>query len=490
MGLGLGKLFSFVTKIFTAFNPFVTIGAIVLGFMFAKSMKKKRQKAMQAATAGISGVLITKQGTNEPIPVIYGERRVAGARVFIEASGTDGDTKNAYFHMVETIAEGPIEGLQEIYFNDELVATSSDNGATIDYSAGSTDFSAHAATKFFDGSQSARVSGTLLGQSISSNWPSGAVGNKLAYVYTVLKWNQDRFGSGVPTITYKVKGKKVPALGSNQSSTLTYSDNPALCIHDYLTSTLYGKAIDHTLLDADPSSSSFKTVKDYCDQTVAKTASDSTAVTRYTVNEVVDTDTRMLDNIEDLLSTCRGGLITNEKYKLIVDKPETPLTTIINDDHIIGNITFTQASKKTLTNRLRCTYPNEAGDINFQDDIVVLESTGLQSSDGLVLNNDMVLSGVTNKERVLRILNEELNQSRQSGQLSVQVDPSLIDIGVYDVVKFTNTTFGQTNKLYRVMQTVLNPDNTITLNMREYDANVYWDNNKTFITNNKDDTDY
>jgi len=487
----LSGLFSFVKAVFTTFNPAVTIGAIALGVFAAKSLKKKKQQQQQAATAGISGVLVTKQGTNEPIPVIYGERRVAGARVFIEASGTDGDTKNAYFHMVEVIAEGPVQGLQEIYFNDELVATSGDNGATIDYSAGATDYSAKAATKFFDGSQSARVSGTLLGQSISSNWPSGAVGNKLAYVYTVLKWDQDLFGSGVPTITYKIKGKKVPALGSNQSSTLTYSDNPALCIHDYLTSTLYGKAIDHTLLDANPSSSSFKTVKDYCDQTVAKTASDSTAVTRYTTNEVIDTDTRMLDNLEDLLSTCRGGLITNEKYKLIVDKPESTSGIItIDDDHIIGNITFTQASKRTLTNRLRCSFPNEAGTINYQDDIVVLESTALQSSDGLVLNNDVVLTGVTNKERVLRILNEELNQSRQSGQLSVQVDPSLIDIGVYDIVKFTNTTFGQTNKLYRIMQTVLNPDNTITLNMKEYDANVYWDNNKTFITNNKDDTDY
>ena len=490
MGLFSG-IFGFVKTIFTTFNPVVTIAAIALGVFAAKSLKKKKQKAMQAATAGISGVLVTKQGTNEPIPVIYGERRVAGARVFIEASGTDGDTKNAYFHMVEVIAEGPVQGLQEIYFNDELVATSGDNGATIDYSAGATDYSAKAATKFFDGSQSARVSGTLLGQSISSNWPSGAIGNKISYVYTVLKWDQDLFGSGVPTITYKMKGKKVPALGSNQSSTLTYSDNPALCIHDYLTSTLYGKAIDHTLLDADPSGSSFKTVKDYCDQTVAKTATDSTAVTRYTANEVIDTDTRMLDNLEDLLSTCRGGLITNEKYKLIVDKPESTSGIItIDDNHIIGNITFTQASKKTLTNRLRCSFPNEAGTLNFQDDIVVLESTALQSSDGLVLNNDVVLTGVTNKERVLRILNEELNQSRQSGQLSVQVDASLIDIGVYDIVKFTNTTFGQTNKLYRIMQTVLNPDNTITLNMKEYDANVYWDNNKSIITNNKDDTDY
>ena len=87
-------------------------------------------------------------------------------------------------------------------------------------------------------------------------------------------------------------------------------------------------------------------------------------------------------------------------------------------------------------------------------------------------------------------MNEELNQTRQSTVLECTVDPSKIDVGVFDVVKFTNTTFGQTNKLYRVLTTILNEDNTVTLNMREYDANVYWDNNTGIITDNKNDTDH
>jgi hypothetical protein len=85
---------------------------------------------------------------------------------------------------------------------------------------------------------------------------------------------------------------------------------------------------------------------------------------------------------------------------------------------------------------------------------------------------------------------EELNQSRQSGILEVTIDPSNIDLTVSDVVKFSNDTIGQTEKLYRITKTTLKPDHTLELNMREYDPNVYWDNNKDQIVNNKDDTDH
>jgi|TARA_B100000035_G_scaffold147026_1_gene125315 hypothetical protein len=487
----LASLFSKVVTSVLSLNPITAFAAVVFGFMIAKSIKKAKKKQQQAAR-GISGVLVTKQGTNASIPVVYGERRVAGARVFIEASGTDGDTKNAYFHMVETIAEGPIEGLQEIYFNDTLVATSSDNGATIDYSAGSTDYSSHAATKFFDGSQTTRISGTLLGQSISSNWPSGAVGKEISYAYTVLKWNQDKFGSGVPTITYVIKGKKVPALNAEHDASLSYSANPARCIYDFLINPHYGKGIPKSLIDADASSSSFKTVMDYCDESVQKNTDASQGnQTRYETDAVLDPDVSLLDNLEDLLQTARAGILTGDKYKLIVDKPEsTSNLTVLDDDSIVGNITFQQSNKKTLANRLRCTFPNRAGTLNYQDDIAILENSTLQTADGSTLSKDIILEAVADKDRVNRILNEELNQSRQSGLLEVTVDPSKLDLGVFDLVKFTNSTFGQTNKIYRIMQTILNEDNTVTLNMREYDANVYWDNNKSIITNNKDDTDH
>ena len=495
---GLGSFLTFLgglaAKVAAAVATLGTLGTfavIAVGFAIGRSLKKQRQKQQQAAK-GISGILVTKQGTNATIPVVYGERRLAGARVFIEASGTDGDTKNAYFHLVESLCEGPIKGLKEIYFNDTLVATSSDDGATIDYSAGSTDFSSHAATKFFDGSQTSRVSGTLLGQSISSNWPSGAIGKELAYAYTVLKWDQDKFGSGVPTITYVIEGKKVPALNAEHDASLSYSANPARCIYDYLINPHYGKGIPKSLIDCDASSSSFKTVMDYCDESVQKTTDASAGnQTRYETDAVLDPDVSLLDNLEDLLQTARAGILTADKYKLIADKPESTSSLVtIDDDSIVGNITFQQANKKTLANRLRCTFPNRAGTLNYQDDFAILENSTLATSDGSTLSKEIVLEAVADKDRVNRILNEELNQARQSGLLEVTVDPSKLDVGVFDLVKFTNTTFGQTNKIYRVMQTTLNADNTVTLNMREYDANVYWDNNKSIITNNKDDTDH
>ena len=102
----------------------------------------------------------------------------------------------------------------------------------------------------------------------------------------------------------------------------------------------------------------------------------------------------------------------------------------------------------------------------------------------------MQLSNTTNKEMIERIATEEINQSRQSGIIEVTVDPSMIDLAVGDFVKFTNSTLGQTNKTYRILSTQIKPDHQIVLNMREYDANVYWDNNKTIITNNKNDTDH
>tara|TARA_B100000035_G_C20811177_1_gene469944 strand:- start:105 stop:734 length:630 start_codon:yes stop_codon:yes gene_type:complete len=209
------------------------------------------------------------------------------------------------------------------------------------------------------------------------------------------------------------------------------------------------------------------------------------------MNAVVDTSQPMIDNLEDLLNNCRGGLITNEKYKFILDKPvDTSSAITIDDNAIVGNITMQLANKKTLTNRIKGTFPNAEGSLNFQDDIAILQNATLKTADGVDLTQEIVINSLSSKTQMLRIMNEELNQTRQSTVLECTVDPSKIDVGVFDVVKFTNTTFGQTNKLYRVLTTILNEDNTVTLNMREYDANVYWDNNKGIITNNKDDTDH
>lgn len=478
----------------------VVVGTVALATRAIKRARQRKLAEAGAAGAGAGGstiasALVTKTGSSVPIPLVYGQRRISGQRVFIASDGE----KNNYLHVIESLCEGPIEGMTAIYFNDQEVATSSDNGATWDWDItvedGEISYLNNVEVIFRDGSQTAALNSetiTLDGETINihADWAGTTkVGNDTAYIYMVMKWDQDKFGGGMPNITYLVKGKKVPAIGSDWNSTLSYSDEPARILYDYLINPNYGKGIPYNLIDA----TSFNAAATYNSEQVDATSTDSTQVTRYTCNAYVDTAQPLLENVEDFLTTMRGGLITGDRYQLIQDKPRSTSGVVhINDDRIIGSIKYLQANKKTLMNALRAKFPDKGDPFNYQENITIIESPVLQSAsyDGLKLKQDLELPYTTDRNMVDRILTEEINQSRQSGILEVTIDPSNIDLTVGDVVKFSNETLGQTEKYYRITKTILKPDHTLELNMREYDDNVYWDNNTSIIVNNKDDTDH
>jgi len=460
----------------------VVVGTVALA---TAAMKRKQQAALQST---ISGTLVTKSGTSVNIPVIYGTRRLGGHRTFIGSNGA----KNADLHMVESLCEGPVEACTAIYFNDELVATCSTSGSTTngDWSwlnaPNGTSWDTYIDVEFYDGSQTS-ASAALVAQALPG-WSSGAVGTNTAYIYFKMTFEQEAFASGLPQITYMIRGKKIPAIGSAWNSSLSWSDEPARVVYDYLVNPTYGKGIDHSLIDTN----SFNSSATYNQTTVPRTSSDPTGAPRYTTNAYIDTEASLLENVGILLTPMRGGIITGDKYKIIQDRPTTPTTTSINDDTIIGSITFLQANKRTLMNAVRAVYPNKADPFNYQEDISIVESATLQSAtyDGVKLQKDIDLSAVTDDGQAIRIATEEINQSRQSGVLEVTVDPSNLDLTVGDVIKFSNSTLGQTEKLYRIIKTVLRSDHTLELNLREYDPQVYWDNNQSIIVNNKDDTDH
>lgn len=478
----------------------LVVGTVALATRAIKRARQRKLAEAGAAGAGAGGstiasALVTKTGSSVPIPLVYGQRRISGQRVFI---GSDGE-KNNYLHVIESLCEGPIEGMTAIYFNDQEVATSSDNGATWDWDItvedGEISYLNNVEVIFKDGSQTAALNSetlTMDGETINihADWAGTTkVGNDTAYIYMVMKWDQDKFGGGMPNITYLVKGKKIPAIGSDWNSAASYSDEPARILYDYLINPNYGKGIPYTLIDA----ASFNASATYNSEQVDATSTDSTQVTRYTCNAYVDTSQPLLENVEDFLTTMRGGLITGDKYQLIQDKPRNTSGVVhINDDRVIGSIKYLQANKKTLMNALRAKFPDPTGNYNYQENITIVESPVLQSAayDGLKLKQDLELPYTADRNMVDRILTEEINQSRQSGILEVTIDPSNIDLTVGDVVKFSNETLGQTEKLYRITKTILKPDHTLELNMREYDDNVYWDNNKDIIVNNKNDTDH
>tara|TARA_R110001606_G_scaffold203510_1_gene351620 strand:+ start:3627 stop:5123 length:1497 start_codon:yes stop_codon:yes gene_type:complete len=466
------------------------IGAVlVIGTVALATRAMTRQADLNniAAGASIKAALVTKSGASVAIPIVYGTRRVAGQRVFLGSNGT----KNEMLHIVESICEGPIEGIQTVWFNDELAGTSSDNGATFTWES---KYDGVVQFIFKDGSQTAALNSetlTLNGDTVSihPDWAgTTAIGTNTAYVYMVFKFDEEVFKSGLPAITMIVKGKLVPVIGQAYNSASAYSAEPARVLYDMMVNPNYGKGISHTLIDA----ATFQAADTYNNTLVDATASDSTQVKRYETHAFVDTGAPLLDIVGQLLTTFRAGITTSDKYQLIQDKPRTSTTVHINDDRIIGAITYLQASKKTLMNGIRAKFPDSDSEYNFQENISIIDSATLQGAakDGVKLQQDIELPYTTDIATVERISVEEINQSRQSGILEVMIDPSNIDLTVGDVVEFSNSVLGQSQKLYRITKTVLKANHTLELNMREYDDNVYWDNNHDIILNNHDDTEH
>jgi Putative phage tail protein len=199
----------------------------------------RSQSALASAQA--QGILINSQSNVDPIGVIYGRRRVGGTRVFIEVSGAN----NEYLHVVIVLSEGPVASIDNVYLDDVL--------STDPKFAGLLTISKHLGTpgQAADAALTAAV----------PKWTSACTLSNCAYLYVQLKYDSNAF-SGLPTFTADVRGR---TLYDPRDGQTRYSNNAALAVRDYLTSTLYGRAIPASAID----DASFVAAANACDARIA-----------------------------------------------------------------------------------------------------------------------------------------------------------------------------------------------------------------------------
>jgi hypothetical protein len=295
-----------------------------------------------------------------------------------------------------------------------------------------------------------------------SAWTSAHRLQGTAYVYLRLTYDQEMFPGGIPTITADVKGVKVY---DPRTSTTAWSDNPALCIRDYLTNTRYGRGIDSSLID----DTSFSAAANYCDELVTIGGE---SIKRYTLNGVVDTSRTSLDNIKEMLTACRGFLVfTGGKYRLIIDKPETATFTF-DEDNITGSWSIGLGNKQNTFNRIRVNFFNP--DRSWQPDVTAVESTALRANDnGLLLEREIELPFTTSEARAKAIATMNLNQSRQqvTCEFTATIEGLRCEVG--DVVNITHETPGWSAKKFRIVEMALQSTDEVRIKAIEYDATVY-----------------
>ncbi len=402
-------------------------------------------------------VLVNKNSNIAQIPVIYGERKVGGTRVFIETSGAE----NESLFICLVLCEGEVHQIGDIFINDENLSGSKyEPYVTIDKKVG-TDTQA--------------ASTTLLE---APSWTSNDKLSGIAYLGIKIQFNSDVFSS-IPTINAIVQGRKV--FDPRDSST-AFSDNPVLCLRDYLTNTRYGKGLDSSLLD----DTTFSAAANACDTTNETFSGSGVQIKRFQCNAVINTNQTLFNNTKVLLAGFQGMMpFQNGTYRVFVEDDYTA-TFSFTESNIISGFKIQGSQKGNKFNRVTAKFVNP--ETNYQADAVIFPdadsadyTTFLAEDNNKPLETEINLNTITSYYQARNIAKTLLKQSRLAGlQMSFVATPDALKCAVGDIVTVTHSTPAFTDKKFRVTGLSINYDATVNVSLAEHDATIYpWVNDKT-----------
>jgi len=483
MGGSVKKIIQPVVSAFNifngGFNPFVALGVMAIGWLFARSMKPDVPDfGTNDFEETERGILLNKQSNNACVPVIYGERLVGGTRVFIETSGTD----NTYLYVALVLSEGEVNSIEQIRVDDKVVTFDGalTHGTTREVASSDSNFykdsTSHIQIQAFMGTDDQVASSVL---TPLSSWGSNHKLSGICYLALRFKWNQDVFG-GIPVVQAKVKGKKIVTLASNLSEqTASFSTNPAFCLLDYLRNERYGKGIATSSLNLQ----SFYDASQVC-VTQVTPFSGGSDINLFDCNAVVDTSKKVIDNVRDIIKGMRGYLpYVQGKYKLVIETTGTASVSLTEDD-IIGGYALASPTKNSKFNRVIVSFINP--DRNFQVDEIQfppIDDSGLASADqhatmktadgGFLLEHRADFRTITSPYQAEEMAEIILRRSRESLGLSINCGFKAYELHIGDIVNVTLSSLGFSSKAFRVLSMTFREDYTIDLNLVEYQASHY-----------------
>jgi hypothetical protein len=453
-----------------------TIGAAVAGAVAGAVVATATGKALglgkqpsapQSFDSTSRGALLNTASTIDQIPVIYGTRRVGGTRIFTELSGPS----NGWLNLVYAIGEGPVSAIDSVYLDNELTTAARFNDSngtnhviTVNKHLGEDD---QVADNDLINEMAEAGSPTVQGK-----WTSNHRGRGVAYVYLKLQWSPQGIWNGLPTVNFDVDGRTIYDPRGGSPTLTAWSDNPALCILDYLTNTRYGRGVPLASID----STTFEDAADYCDELVSVPVAGSPSFTtqkRYTCNGIVNPDSSTLENMRALLTSCRGSLVySGGLYKLRLDKATTSSSFGFTEDNIIGEWSIRLPGKRDKVNRIRARFFDP--DRDWQPNIAVVDSPAYRTEDnGLLLEREMDLPFTANIYMAQHIATIEMKQSRIGIVCSFRAVQEGLRCEVGDVVPITHSTPGWTDKLFRITSIDIMSSDEVRITAREYDATVY-----------------
>ena len=411
-----------------------------------------------------------------PRETVYGTSKKSGSILFMEATDN-----NKEIHVVIQIASHEIQSFDTIYFNDEALSLTSygtdSNGITRYRVTSPSQYTGASTVRASDykirikqhlGSDNQLADADL--RSAVSKWTSNHRLRGIAYLYIRMEYDTDMFPNGIPNISAEIKGKKILDF---RTSTTAYSNNPVLCIYDYLTDSRLGLGISTSEIDT----TSFTTMANLADENV--TLSGGGTEKRYTCNGIVYSDIAPMNVLEDLLTSCLGNLsYSNGKFILTGGQYVAPTVSLDENDFISGINVQTKQSRKQLFNTVKGIFTSS--ETNWQPtDYPVVTSSTFVSADGESIYADIDLPYTQSSATAQRIAKVILFKNRQQIVLTARINLKGFKLQVGDTVNVSNSRLGFTNKVFEVAEWSFDTstDNLgIDVVLRETNSTIYdWD---------------
>ena len=418
------------------------LASVVASWLTAKSIKN----AVRDSIGDDRGTKVNKQSNIAQIPVVYGERKLAGTRVFVATSGAD----NKYLYIILALCEGEVNSIGDIYIDDVLSSDSKFSGLVN-------------ITKYV-GTDTQAADTTFVNAGIG--WTGNHRLKGVAYLAVRLKWDNDAFSS-MPNIQAVVQGRKI-----YNGSTTAYSTNPAWCLRDYLTNARYGKGLPTSFIN----DTQFSAAANKCDAMVTPYSGGSQQKI-FECNTILETDRSVLENVKILLSGFRGLMpYANGKYGVIVEDQGSSSFSF-TESHIIGGLAIQGGTKKNRFNRVIASFVNPTA--NWQSDQIEYPPTGSAeeaeylAADGVELEQRITLETVTNVYMAQDIAEIALKRSRNGLACKFTATSEALNCSVGDIVDVSHSTPAWTAKTFRVNALSLRMDGTVSVELIEHQDSIY-----------------
>jgi len=420
------------------------IGTAMIGYSIGLAIQARQQSQSGGSSASPRyqfGELQTTSSNQYPVPVLYGEARLAGNIVF-QNPVMGGEQ----IDLLIVLCQGEIESITDVRLNGEPIGS-------------------------FPGCSYHAFLGTPA-QNVQDDTGldlDGIQYRNTAMLHVHLE-TSDKLKGGRPNITCICRGMKVSTWnGSIWTALKAYSDNPSACIRDYLLMKLQIGGCGY--LAGDIEDLAFAEVYDFCQELVSDGIGGQEP--RYTVSFCIDQKRTASDNLSEMLVGFAGALIrSGSKLKLIIAKPQAAVASFDEDD--IRDLRIIQKGLDQKINRFGIEYFDPT-----QDDARILawgaEDKVDQDERGLV-EQTLTIPSINRKTQASRLSNQYFYELKLC-PLSVEFTTSLNAVGqeIGDVIEVTHSLMGWTNKQFIIQRIEEDEKDVYKITAQEYNSSIYND---------------